>query len=105
MIYLIDREGTVVYKSDWTDAHELREMCESLLRLEDMRVQKVPILRRGYSERLHWIDMDPALRERVYKRSGENAIQDFIQAKGYLPQATDAERVKAQIVVPGCGLE
>lgn len=103
MIYLIDREGTVVYKSDWTDSHELKEMCESLLRLEAMRAQNVPIIRQGYSERLHWIDMDPALRDRIYKRSGEKAIQDFIRAKGYLPHATDAERAKAQVVT-GCGL-
>ena len=104
IIYLIDREGTVVYKSDWTDSHELKEMCENLLRLEAMRAQNVPIIRRASSERLHWIDMDPTLREQVYKRSGEKAIQDFIRAKGYLPHATDTERAKAQ-VVPGCGLE
>lgn len=103
MIYLIDREGTVVYKSNWTDSNELKEMCESLLRLEAMRAQNVPIIRQGYSERLHWIDMDPALRERVYKRSGNKAIEDFVRAKGYQPHATDAERAKAKEVA-GCGL-
>jgi len=94
MVYLIDRDGTVVYKSDWTDAAELDGMCESLIRLDKMKAQQVPIIRKGCSERLHWIAMDPALRERIYRRSGEKAIKDFFNARGYLPYATDAERAK-----------
>ncbi len=95
MVYLIDREGVVVYKSDWTDGVELEGMCESLIRLDDMKAQQVPIIRQGLSERLHWIPMEPALRERVYRRSGEKAIKDYLNAKGHLPHATDAERAKA----------
>lgn len=94
MIYLIDKEGTVVYKSDWTDASELDEMCASVLRLEQMRNQGVPIIRKGISERLHWMPMDPVLRERVYRRSGEKAIQDYFKVFGFLPYATDAEKKK-----------
>lgn len=94
MVYLIDREGTVVYKSDWTNAVELDGMCESLIHLDEMKVQQVPIIRKGSSERLHWIPMDPTLRERVYRRSGEKAIQDYKNAKGFLPYATDAEKAK-----------
>lgn len=95
MIYLINREGTVVYKSDWTDGHELEGVCESLLRLDELKRSAVPIIRQGQSERLHWIPMDPEQRERVYRRSGEKAIRDFFNAMGYLPYATDAERKKA----------
>ncbi len=95
MVYLIDCEGIVVYKSDWTDAVELDGMCESLIRLDEMRAQQIPIIRKGISERRHWIPMDPALRERVYRCSGEKAIKDFFNARGYLPYATDAERAKA----------
>jgi hypothetical protein len=94
MVCLVDREGTVVYKSDWTDAVELDGMCESLIRLDEMKAQKVPIIRQGISERLHWIPMDPKLRERVYRRSGEKAIKDYLNAKGHLPYATDAQRAK-----------
>jgi hypothetical protein len=32
--------------------------------------------------------MDPAQRERVYRRSGEKAIQDYYKTKGNLPYAT-----------------
>ncbi len=92
MIYLIDREGVVVYKSDWTDGVELDGMCESLIRLDDMRARQVPIIRLGVSERLHWIPMDPVHRERIYRRSGEKAIKDYLNAKGHLPFATDAEK-------------
>lgn len=95
MAYLIDRDGTIVYKSDWTDAVELDGMCESLLRLDEMRARAVPIIRRGVSQRLHWMPMDPAHRERIYRRSGEKAIRDFLNARGYLPFATDAERERA----------
>jgi Iodothyronine deiodinase len=96
MIYLIDRDGVIVYKSDWTDAHELDGMCESLLRLDDMKAREVPIIRKGVSERLHWIPMDPAHRERIYRRSGEKAIRDYFNARGHLPYVTDAERAKAE---------
>lgn len=95
MIYLIDREGTVVYKSDWSDAEEMDGMCASLLRLDEMKARQVPIIRQGISERLHWIPMDPAMRERIYRRSGEKAIQDYLNAKGHLPYATDEERKKS----------
>ncbi len=94
MVYLVDRDGMVVYKSDWTDAVELDGMCESLIRLDEMKVQQVPIIRKGVSERIHWIPMDPALRERVYRRSGEKAIKDYLSVKGHLPYATDAEKAR-----------
>ena len=92
MIYLIDREGTVVYKSDWTDAAELDEMCASVLRVEELKKHGAPIIRKGISQRMHWIPMDPQLRERVYRRSGEKAIRDYFKAFGFLPYATDAEK-------------
>ena len=92
MVYLIDREGSVVYKSDWSDAEELDGMCASLTRLAEMKAKKVPIIRQGVSERLHWIPMDPVQRENVYRRSGQKAIQDYFKARGSLPYATDAEK-------------
>ena len=92
MIYLIDCDGMVVYKSDWTDTHEIDGMCASLMRRDDMKEKKVPIIRQGISQRLHWIAMDPVERERIYRRSGEKAIQDYFRARGSLPYATDAER-------------
>lgn len=97
MIYLIDREGIVAYKSDWTDAVELDGMCGSLIRLEEMKSWQVPIIRQGHSERLHWIPMDPAQRERVYRRSGEKAIRDYLNATGHSPYATDADKAKAKL--------
>jgi hypothetical protein len=96
MVYLIDREGTVVYKSDWSDSDELDGVCTGLLRLDEMKARQIPIIRQGISERLHWIPMDPSMRERVYRRSGEKAIQDYLNAKGNLPYARDAERKKSE---------
>lgn len=96
MVYLIDKEGTVVYKSDWTDAVELEGMCESLIRLDEMKEKNTPIIRKGRSERLHWIPMDPAQRERIYRRSGEKAIIDYQTAMGALPYASDAEKARGK---------
>ena len=36
MTYLIDRDGIVVYKSDWGDAQELDGVCAALVRLDQM---------------------------------------------------------------------
>lgn len=94
MIYLIDRDGVVVYKSDWTDADEIGGMCASLLRRDQLKAQNVPILRQGVSQRLHWIPMEPAHRERIYRRSGEKAIRDYQNARGVSPYASDAQAGK-----------
>lgn len=94
MVYLIDRDGTVVYKSDWTDAQEIDGMCASLLRLDEMKAKAMPIIRQGISQRLHWIPMEPAHRERIYRRSGEKAIQDYRKARGVSPYASDADAGK-----------
>jgi hypothetical protein len=85
MIYLIDRDGIVVYKSDWTDAHEIDGMCACLIRGDEMNTNNVPIIRQGISQRLHRIAMDPLERERIYRRSGEKAIQDYFHARGSRP--------------------
>jgi hypothetical protein len=95
MVYLIDREGIVVYKSDWTNAHEIDGMCASLLRLDEMKARNAPIIRQGISERLHWIPMDPVQRENVYRRSGGKAINDYFRAKGSLPYASDAQKAQS----------
>lgn len=100
MVYLIDRQGIIVYKSDWTDHHELTGMCEDLLRVEKMRSERVPIIRTSRSERIHWIPMDPKLRERVYRRSGQKAIEDYAKVNGHLPYATDAEKTSMSRAQP-----
>ena len=56
-----------------------------------MKANKVPMFRQRNSQRLHWIPMDPVERERVYRRSGEKAIQDYFRARGSLPYVTDAD--------------
>lgn len=48
MIYLIDRDGVVVYKSDWSDAHEIDGMCASLVRRDEMKANQVPLIAREF---------------------------------------------------------
>jgi len=75
-------------------------MCASLLRLEEMKKQGIPMVRKGASERLHWIPLDPTLRERVYRRSREKAIQDYFKVFWFLPYASDAEKGKMKELTP-----
>ena len=67
-------------------------MSASLFGLDEMKARNVPVIRKGVSQRLHWIAMDPVQREKVYRRSGNKAIQDYFKAKGSLPYATDAKK-------------
>ncbi len=94
MVYLIDRDGVIVYKSDWTDSHEIDGMCQSLARRDRMESENLPIIRQGRSQRLHWIPMEPAHRERIYRRSGAKAIEDYRRARGVSPYASDREAGK-----------
>jgi hypothetical protein len=57
---------------DWTDAHEIDGVRQPAS-IRWMKPRKVPIIRQGVSERLHWIPMDSVQREKVYRRSGEKA--------------------------------
>jgi len=98
MVYLIDREGTVVYKSDWSDADELDGVCTGLLRFTLGRNESGP--NSDHSPRYFRtapLDSYGSVHAREdYRRSGEKAIQDYLNAKGNLPYATDAERKKSE---------
>ena len=81
MIYVINRQGIIVYKSDWTDAEELSDLFENMIRWEEAREQGQRF-RLSYAERLRIVQDDPAIRRRVYERAGQKAIEDYKRATG-----------------------
>lgn len=98
-VYHFQREvssnsGAILMK-DYAVIVDAGQEPESGKEVDDMKTRRVPIIRQGLSERLHWIPMDPQPRERIYRRSGEKAFKDYLNAKGHLPYATDSEREEA----------
>lgn len=84
MIYVINKQGLIVYKADWTDCAEVADVLETLLRWEELKRTQVPF-RLAYSERLSPVTEDAAIRKRVYERSGPKAIADFTRSRGRPP--------------------
>ena len=85
MIYVISKQGIIVYKSDWVNTEELRPFFDNLIEWErarhENRRHKV-----AFSERLHYVSEDDLeLRKRVYFRAGQKAIEDYGGAMGQAP--------------------
>lgn len=77
MLYVINKQGIIVYRSDWVDTEELRQLFDNLLAWEAARAQnehhKV-----AFSERLHYVPENGlGLRRRVYLRAGVKAVKDY----------------------------
>lgn len=81
MIYVINKQGIIVYKSDWTDADELTDLFENMIRWEEAKEQGQPF-RLSYGERLRIVQEDPGVRKRVYERAGQKALEDYKKATG-----------------------
>ncbi|MEE8450198.1 MAG: hypothetical protein V3S39_11265 [Thermodesulfobacteriota bacterium] len=84
MIYVINRQGIIVYKSDWTDAEELEGLFENMTRWEEAK-SKGRHFRVSYAQRLRYVEDDPETRKRVYQRAGEKAVKDYKKATGRNP--------------------
>ncbi|MBI2183862.1 MAG: TlpA family protein disulfide reductase [Thaumarchaeota archaeon] len=85
MLYVISRQGLIVYKSDWADTEELRQFFENLLNWEAARKESRPH-KVAYSERLHYVPEDDLeLRRRVYLRAGQKAVEDYTKAMSRKP--------------------
>lgn len=85
MLYVISRQGLIVYKSDWADTEELTQLFENLLAWEAARRENKPH-KVAYSERLHYVPEDDLeLRRRVYLRAGRKAVEDYAKAMSRNP--------------------
>jgi len=76
MIYILNKEGLIVYKSSWTDAVEVDGVLENLLLWD--REGFTPMDSVAVVEKYHFIhDTNLDERKRIYGRAGSGAIADL----------------------------
>jgi peroxiredoxin len=75
-LFVIHKDGRLIFRSNMTSRHELREFIDSLLAAEkaaaDGRVTHLQ-----YSERVLPHEADQATHRRVYERAGPKAFEDY----------------------------
>jgi hypothetical protein len=75
-LFVIHKDGRLIFRSNMTSRHELREFIDSLLAAEkaaaDGRVTHLQ-----YSERVLPHEADQATHRRVYDRAGPKAFEDY----------------------------
>jgi hypothetical protein len=78
MVYVLDREGRVVYKAMWTDHAELGAVLANLAWADEQQAQGIRV-KPSYVERLAFVPAtyEGDLRERVFSRAGPQASRDF----------------------------
>ncbi len=78
MIYILDREGRVVYKAMWTDHADVAATLANLVWAEEQAAQGNRV-KASYVERLAFIsgDYGGGLRDRVFERAGPQASRDY----------------------------
>jgi alkyl hydroperoxide reductase subunit AhpC len=79
-LFVIDRGGQLVYRSNMANAKELRQLLEDLL-FADAAGARGEILHTEYSERLIPYLADQATHRRVYERAGPMAFEEFWQRR------------------------
>jgi len=76
MIYVVNKEGRIVYKSSWTDSKEIEEVLQNLLLWE--KEGFTPMDSVAVVQKYHFIhETDLEARKRIYKRAGSQAIKDL----------------------------
>ncbi len=76
MIYIVNKEGRIVYKASWTDAKEIESVLENLLLWE--REGFTPMDSIAVVEKYHFIyDRDVEEHRRIYQRAGNTAVEDL----------------------------
>ena len=77
MVYIVDKQGRVVYKAMWTDHLEIESVLESLLLTEEMAARGVRV-RPSYTEKLSFVaGYGQEVREKVLDRAGPKARHDL----------------------------
>lgn len=76
MVYIINKEGRIVYKASWTDAVEVRSVLQNLLLWE--KEGFTPMDSIAVVEKYHFIyDRNVEEHKRVYERSGPRAVEEL----------------------------
>jgi hypothetical protein len=82
MVYIVAKDGRVIYKSMWTHHDEIEDMIKTLLRVEDAAAQGTR-LRSSYTEKMSYVPgYGSEISAKVLGRAGPNALEDFQTALG-----------------------
>jgi hypothetical protein len=83
MVYVLDREGRVLYKAMWTDHAELAAVLANVIWAEEQQAQGIRV-KASYVERHAYVpaDYEGGLRERVLGRAGPQAARDHATVFG-----------------------
>jgi peroxiredoxin len=76
MVYVINKEGRIVYKASWTDSKEIESVLENLLLWE--KEGFTPMDSVAVVEKYHFIyDRNVEEHRRIYERAGKTAVEDL----------------------------
>jgi hypothetical protein len=82
MVYIIDKQGRVVYRAMWTDHAEIETVLENLVMAEEMASRGVR-MRPSYSEKVSFVaGYGKEVRDKVLDRAGPKARHDLESAFG-----------------------
>ena len=78
MVYILDREGRVVYKAMWTDHADVAATLANIVWAEEQQARGLRV-KTSYVERHAFIpaNYEGGLRERVFGRAGPQASRDY----------------------------
>ncbi len=81
MVFLIDKDGKIAYKSMWTDHVEIENVLANIAQADDLRAKGLR-LKPSYTEKINYIpaEYSGSLRERVFGRSGQKSWDDYRNA-------------------------
>jgi peroxiredoxin len=75
-LFVIHKDGRLVFRSNMANHRELREFIEDLLAGEEARARGM-VTHLQYSERVLAHEADQATHRRVYERAGQRAFEDY----------------------------
>jgi peroxiredoxin len=79
-LFVIHKDGRLVYRSNMANDRELRQFLEDLLAADRLAAEG-RMLHAQYSERLVGHEADQATHRRVYERAGTKAFEDYWQRR------------------------
>jgi len=84
-VYVINRDGMIVYKASWLIPNQLEIVVQGLLDADKLKARGARLSRLVYSESLLPVETNYTVHERVFNRAGPGAREDVTKAFGVDP--------------------
>ncbi|MEM4297809.1 MAG: deiodinase-like protein, partial [Nitrososphaerota archaeon] len=89
--FVIDKNGMLIYKSQWADMDELEKVLNTVIRYEEALMEGGRIIEFNYSEKLVYRDLEMRLdyetvrrvRREVLERAGRKAVDELERSLNY----------------------